>query len=514
MFHWFDTLRPLIRVGSIVGKIGAIAATAFGIRQIWVKARPEQSWQEKAKLSTLYALHIGAIGLTAAVMLGSTQVSAPVVTVVVCSSALLKSIAELRAEKIAFLALQEKHAALKQIHIQNDIDFHAKLIVLHDLKETDDLIGHLQVKISTNQALLKEITGIRILKNEAAMNQLQEIHTQVNQQNADFLARKKTTTEFFKEIDPVTFDVDSMLLKLAEQASSQSGILQIQCLKYKKIQTLLKEVEKQLDTVTHAEQKKDQPFLLKRQAELKQRLENLRLGTLDLPPRNTAPLLDKKKPNLLKKYLQQYVTDDIRYLQYHIAEQKLLLSDKNDHLNEPVDLGRLAELIKEISASHQALLLTKLNEEGKSKSVDFGSISAVCALILAIMPTPEFSTVLNPLMLAIGTTAGVVSLFDLYKKYCTTQQLSQNEAKQLKLFVSHKRFQIARFSDTDVRDRLNNQLDKLLQKGKVPNPIDSNVLVSNRNRRAKLVAQLEICEQLQEEKRPPTFSLRKKRRPL
>ncbi|HRE30764.1 MAG TPA: hypothetical protein PLD88_02210, partial [Candidatus Berkiella sp.] len=161
-----------------------------------------------------------------------------------------------------------------------------------------------------------------------------------------------------------------------------------------------------------------------------------------------------------------------------------------------------------------ALLLTKLNEEGKSKSVDFGSFSAVCALVLAIMPTPEFSTVLNPLMLAVGITAGGVSLLDLYKRYCTTQQLNQNEAKQLKLFVSHKRLQIARFNDEHVKDKLNTQLDKLLEKGKVPNPVDSNVLVKNQNRRAKLVAQQGIYEQLKEEKRAPTALSGKGRRPL
>ncbi|HRE30766.1 MAG TPA: hypothetical protein PLD88_02220, partial [Candidatus Berkiella sp.] len=121
----------------------------------------------------------------------------------------MKGLAELRAEKIAFLALQKKHAVLKQLHIENDIDFHAKLIVLHDLKETDDLIGHLQARIDTSQMLLKKITSIKTVEKEAAMSQLQMIHTQLNKQNADYLAKNKTTIDFFKEIDPATFDVNA-----------------------------------------------------------------------------------------------------------------------------------------------------------------------------------------------------------------------------------------------------------------------------------------------------------------
>ncbi|HRE30765.1 MAG TPA: hypothetical protein PLD88_02215, partial [Candidatus Berkiella sp.] len=130
-----------------------------------------------------------------------------------------------------------------------------------------------------------------------------------------------------------------------EAQSSQTGVLQIQCLKYRKIQTLLREVEKQLVTLAHSKIQKDQSFLLRRQAELKQRLEKLRLGTLELPPRSTASLLEKETPVSFKRYLKQYVIDDIRYLQYHATEYKLLLSDRNDHLSEPVDLGCLAEQI-------------------------------------------------------------------------------------------------------------------------------------------------------------------------
>lgn len=503
MSFWnLSNLQIAARLGSISAKLGGITATAFGIYRIWGN-QSDYSWQTKVGLSLLYSLHMGSISLTTAVLLGASDVSAPTATAIVCASALLKSIGDHLVEKSAYVGLARKHSGLQEQLGEQNVDFHTNLTLIEDLKETDDTILYLRNQVKTYHNLLKN-AGNKSKINDAWLD-LKE--------STQSLQYKSTVIQgYFSEINLASFDVDVAIKALQVKASNLSGptsrkqreekekklkdngIILLQCIKYKRVFSILNEINLRLRTLPENSDDATRNHLMTRQADLENRLRTLTLGETPSLTNDMITVMERKTPQAFKKALQDYLKDEISAIEQKITLQQTLLLEKKNYLCRPIDFAPFVDHVKGISAMRNQLSLLKLSERSKSKSVDFGMISAVSALILAIMPNARLSFALNPLMLSIGVVAGIVSLNDLYKRYQASNQITDNEKKQLKQFIMQKKFQIAKLSDAHLRTVLSEQLDKILHNDESHVPVASTDFVANNPRLAKLEAKSMIYQ--------------------
>lgn len=490
-------LKVAMKLGAIGAKLAGIGATAFGIRQIWHTAAEEQTWQSKTILSTLYALHMGSISLTTAVLFGATDVSAPVATAIVCSTALIKSMADLFVEKSNQMGLARKQWDLEQqLSIYNN-DFNTNLTLIEDLKETDDTIEALQEE-------LKEYTHfLHLTRRESTIGSVWNV---LKEQDALNTEKNRMIINFFAKIDLETFDPDATIKDLLQkvpqlrqddkqQKLKEMGVIQFQCIKYKRLLGILKEINSLIGSLPPGAHSAKNDYLLARKKELEGRLQAFKYGGIECIPVAFIEKMQTKKGAIFKKALQQFLKDRINVLQHRMVEQQMLLVEKKNYLCRPIDFSPLVEHVKDISVMQNKLWLAKLNEDAKAKNVDFGSLSAVMALVLALIPTAEVSQYLKPMMLSIGVIAGVVSLTDLYRRYQAVHKMSENDNKKMKQFLLQKKFQIAKLGDAQLRDILTRQLENILQDAKTSGPIISEQLVVNQTRMAKLSAKKLIYQQ-------------------
>jgi hypothetical protein len=492
--------QVITRVGAIGAKLGGICATAFGIRQIWHAAGEEQSWKSKTCLSALYALHMGSISLTTAVLFGATDVSAPVATAIVCSTALLKSMADLFVEKSNQMGLARKHWDLEQQLNNNNNDFHTNLTLIEDLKETDDAIDTLQKELQEYSHFLK------LTRRQST---LETVWNTIKDQEELKVAKNKTIVNYFAKIELEKFDPEVAIKTLLAKASQLSadgnqhklaeiGVIQLQCIKYKRFLTILKEINSLIGTLPPGAHSAKNDYLLARKFELESRLQKFKQGGIECLPDGFIAKMQMKKGATFKKALQQYLKNRITGLDQRITQQQVLLVQKKYFLCRPIDFSPLVEQVKDISLMQNKLWLAKLNQDAKSKNVDFGGMSALLALVLALIPTADVSHYLKPFMLTIGVVAGVVSLADLYRRYQAVNKMSENETRKLKQFIVQKKFQIAKIGDAQLRSILTAQLENILQDNHSV-PIISEQLVINQARVAKLSAKKLISAQLQTE---------------
>lgn len=499
-----DLFKVVTRLSAIGAKVSGIGATAFGIRQIWYKATEEQSWQSKVILSTLYAFHMGSISLTAAVLLGATDVTASLATAVVCSTALLKSLGDLLVEKTNYLGLERKHSDLEQQLIAKNSDFQTNLTLVEDLKETDDAIDALNLELKKYHQYLQQTRQKQTLDTLWQTLQQQEI-VAVN--------KNKIIRHFFDKIDLEKFDPDSTIKSLLLKASQLTpgdhqqkladiGIIQLQCIKYKRVLGILKEINLLLGSLPPGQSSAKSHYLVKRKVELENRLLKLQRGGFECLPEGFTLQHQTKTLAALKKPLQQFLKSKISELNQRLTEQQLLLVEKKEYLSRPIDFSPMVEHVQGISAMQNKLWFAKLSENTKSKNVDLGVASAVLALILAMLPSVEVTKFLNPVMLSIGVMAGVVSLRDLYRRFNATAQMSDNENRKMKQFILQKKFQISKLGDSNLRGILIGQLENILQEGKSTMPIISDQLVVNHARKAKLTAKKTLYQQVQDPSSP------------
>src|SRR5438046_495513 len=97
--QFIKTFEPYSWIGSLLGKIGTIGYTGYGISQLWTNDNEETYCVEKASMTAFYLLHMAAMSLATTVMFGSTLVSPAVATAIVGISSLLKGRAELANER-------------------------------------------------------------------------------------------------------------------------------------------------------------------------------------------------------------------------------------------------------------------------------------------------------------------------------------------------------------------------------------------------------------------------------
>ncbi len=500
-------LPTVMRVGALGAKVGGIAATAFGIRQIWRNANEQQSWQAKAMLSTLYALHMGSITLTTAVLLGATDVSAPVATAIVCSTALIKNVADLLVEKKHCLTLEKKHSDLTLKHTVDDKEFSFNLTLIEDRKETEEMVIHVQMKLNESRNLLTEINKLRALKQKETLERLVQIRKDLIKRNEESLYKCATIKSYFSEINIDTFDVITAIQELSNKSAQlselkneqpedetidqklvESSIIQLQCIKYKKWQKIKVEIEQQLLSLIAPENTADREYLQQRKKELNDKMHNLWQGNVDLPKEHLQKVIAGKLPRTIKKNLQTYLKAEIAFLLVKLTEQQLLLAQKHGYVSDPVNLIPLADQIIDLTTTRKELSLKRLSEKVKSKHADLAAVSATLALGLVVAPSFVASNALRPAMLSIGWFASIAGLYDLYKKYQTTHKANQNQSKRVKQFWGDKKFAIAQTNHDHLRVSLNQQIDSLLTErlaNSVAVPEVTPLIVYNHTRRTE-----------------------------
>lgn len=488
------------RLGSLAAQAGTFAYTGYSVRQILAKDEDDESTQlGKRTLSGLYILHMSAMALTAAVMLGQADVSPAVATALVGLTSLLKGYAELHNEQATANDLKLRKESLETQLKQRNFEFERMLIVLEDLNECEHELKRQEEHLG---ALRKNLHQLQRIKNDTPSNTmaLKKTFSELKSAASEQHHKAAIIRAYFQEIPDLNQTADQRIRELAEKAVAthtktdlllkktgnnplqpstkalidkhesdldKIGILRQQLIKYKKMLGTILKCEGQLKQTDALNS--DEIRYLKCLLEDKQ----TRAGALLTPEQSvsskhlanmTIEQLSDKELLGLKSWVCQQITAEIAFyetkaMQYrqHFIHKQVLFQRLSGALKPdlPSDFASMFHNLKKTVDIHNQLSMTLLNEVSKKTNVNFTTITAILALLLCVVPNGEYGQYLQPTKLGIGFAAGASSMWNLHQKYLLKQKLSQAENKRLKrLLHDHGHHVFANIHDPFLRQHL------------------------------------------------------------
>jgi hypothetical protein len=510
--------KVFTKVSSFGAKIIGLGLTAYGLRQIWSDgSEKKNTLLGKLGLSLCYGLHMGSVALTTAVLFDGAPVSPQVATAIVGVTALLINGASLIEEYAHQSTLKRTYNALAQKLKDSNIDFQRNVALIDDLKECAFEMRSLDAEGKELKVLNQRVNSVNVNSSRQGFAELTNTFNLLKEKQAEATNKNKIIADFFDKALKRDFDVEKSIREIGDtvlqlhvkkeqlqkksnrSANEQSeiqqlerelnkfGIINLQCIKYKKIQETIKQLSEQL---MHLEQKYEENPL-KDKNELKniekQYLEE-RIDSLSKTIRNWGMLqtdiphevhdlgvedVQSQEPKALKSKLREYLKQQIQLMEAKIErlaenvqnKQKCLrLIVKNPTKEVQENFQHVFNTMKTMQELENQISLGTLNEQIKKKKFNFSSITSLLSLTLCFVPKGQMASVWNPLMLTLGAVSSASSLIDLHKKNSLTKKISKEEPKKLKRIINQKRLDIAQMRDPEVRQVLNNKMENLLKR--------------------------------------------------
>lgn len=482
----------IAHMGSISSKLGSMGSTVYNINKVWTNpSNPEQPIHSKMTMSFLYAMHFGSIGLATAVMFGVTNTSPSLATFFVCSTALIKNIADRSVEQMYEESLAKKQSKLKkQLHV-NNITFQANVVLIEDLKETHDNIEQWEKQFEENKQLLYH------LNENSHPEEIKQFQIKILSAFSNSQAARSFFGEFIEDLDPknvignIKIEIDQLVekkitltmyefdthdqgkrdkIKKLNQQIKQLGYIQVQCIKYKKIADSITHINKQLTCLPlNAAMDSHRTYLEERKIDLQKKLIGISQGSHE--SFNVLTVKDSLSLEFSKKTLGHFLQFQNYWLAKKIHQQRQQLKIKKEYFQTVVKdvitkipqgfFTQYDSLIDLINMKNE-IIQVKMKTQSKSRNINFSTISATLALVLAVVPNSDLSAILNPAMLLTGMLAGSYSLWDMYNQYRLSNNIRKNRTLQIKKIVNERRFEIAKINDPQLREELFNKLIGIL----------------------------------------------------
>lgn len=521
MFHMItNNFRLISRMGSLGSKIIGLGMTGFGLAKLW---SPESTKKHSAiaisAFSGAYVLHMSSTILTTAVMFGSESVSPQVATALLSGTSLLTSYVNLME---AYLS----HSFLKLKSDELEIRFNASNLNLQRSLALVQSVTDAELEMQSLNEQFGFLQSIKTRLQEAKANaELKEMYLTLFNYYQERISKNQLWLSYYNEIKAYKLDLDGILNDLREKISAthaainevtiklqmaqrpkskdrfqsklnlyekklkEYGVLNIQCIRYVKIEEHIKLLEKLI-----VELNTDQSSTIPKSNEipfLEARIHALRalLGR-GIHPQEYDPIFDLEigmtmtlddtindDPAAFKSWLENRLIPAIRGIEEQRDRLQININNIErcfrEYINEPINDIQAHRLnIRKIQQDKVQLKcelsLEKLNEEAKKTRFNLSTVASLLALAMCLVPQSNVSTIVNPLMLGIGFLGGVSSLWSFYTKNLLTEKVNiqkQNSIKRLDkaLAFTHAN-DLAKTSSVDLERLLSQsvpiQLDK------------------------------------------------------
>lgn len=478
-------------VGGTSAKILGLGITLYGLKKIWSNEKRKDPLSVKIILSALYIFHLFSISLAACVLFGFSFISAPLATALVSGSAFLKSFFDYSATHYHYYNTEIKLSRLKQTLTKYHINLDKNKLFLEDLKSCANEIRELEEKHNRVSLFLEKVK--LPIKTNSQTKEIQEILSSV-ENNFDII---KQFTQHFEKLNLSPANIVALAKsdsqhKLASKENLNKQLKQLEIdgfasnknkEKIKLLSEKLKKLENEINRLTvikqyfkeieksqkiidqlkqklkaiqekykkssYSTQEKDQ-YQLKRQYLITRMRTLKRKVTRELNLRDSSPFFQGKNKRAFNSndQLQYYLKWQMNFIKSRLGSLRKSYQNKTkyfslfsdtEHYPKTGDYQKIYTLIKRAIETKNELALMQINTNSQRKNTHFSAITATIAIFLCFAFSASVSSILSPLMLIIGITSSLSSLFDFHAKYLFEASIPVNELTEMWQLITLKR---------------------------------------------------------------------------
>lgn len=478
----FDVIA---RMGSIGSKVLGFGMTALGLKKLWSKESTEKhTLPALTAFSGAYVLHMGTTTLASAVMFGSEAVSAPVATALLSSTSLLTSYANLMEAYFSHSLLKSKYNVLENQLTTSNLDLQRSLALIQSVTECESDMQLLNSQIDDIRGVLMRLNGAheaealkgiylelyskyqeRIAKNDTLVSYFSDIRN-AEDVNLIFNDLRAKISEKHEEIQQIRTKLQAPMqpesqerlqnkIAQCELQLKEYGIINIQCIRYVKIEEHIKLLQALHDAIDHKQNLTSEASRINEVRYLDNRIASLK-GMLIacLRPQDFSQTLDLDfgAGVMLDDYIAEDSLEFKSWLEKNLIQHIQSIEKQRDDLRvsaenvercfrefikEPINdiqahRSKIRQIEQEKVQLQCNLSLEKLNEEARKTRLNLSTVASLVALTLCLVPQGELATLLRPLMLGMGLFGGALSLWTFYTKNMLAKKVETQKQNKIR----------------------------------------------------------------------------------
>lgn len=480
-----------VKVGSFSSKIFAIGIATVGIARLWSQsAREKHSLTARVAYSSAYLLHVGTTSLAAASFLGTSPVTPQVATALMGATSLLTNYVSALDTQVSHSMLEKEYEEREGRLNHKQQNLSQKIALLETAKDYEAQIQILEEEQKHLKTGLDDLTKARTLPKAQRKQKFIDIFSALDEIFQAKARRNHIISAFFlkqpQQVDieivfqNISDQINAATLKLSKKKSSileaeieRLGILNVQCIRYKKIETTIREFKTHLtnlgdDQSLHA--KTIKPILEARIKILEANLKNLVNPTTDLQ------WLELPLTMTLSQWIEndiqgfdQSLSTSLTALNISLQKQITVMKQNAEKVEFCLNLlfnNPARELQKHFSSlrnENQALAklkknltLEKFKKQASATSVNFSTITTLLAVSLCLVPEQNTNYLIKILMLSFGFVGSTTSFLNFCKKY----MLEINQEKQVERNIKRQEMVL----EFGINSRLQGPIPKVIGK--------------------------------------------------
>lgn len=496
MLNGISSYFPLIsKASTITARITAVCLTAFGLKKLWSPAAKEKhTFTARVAFSSIYVLHMTATAIATAAFFDAAPISPAFAAALISTTSLMINSSNFIETYLSQTWLKAKHSRLKDQLQNSNLDLQRSQILIEGIRDFDTQISLMNEELQALETLKQRLKNADTLAGEEKINELIEIYMILEEKYQEKYQQNKIISAYFKSIPP-NYDIEYALTDIRNQISqaqnaiteTQSaiskysasktkarmqrnlfeheqtlkrlGIINVQCIRYKKIEDAIKQLRLQL---THKENPSERKFFQERIHQLKSVLvkfshceEEEQTFNFEFGITTTLKDLIQEESEAFKTKLNISLGNQCHLLATKIKEQKLSVERiqscfnffvKNpgyDVKNHYTHIRKVSHALAELN---KTLSLETLNRQGNKSKVNFSSVTSLLALLLCVIPQEETTTFIKPLMIGVGLLSSTSSLWGFYQRNLfikKTEIQAQSQRQRVEKEIAFKQTTLA-----------------------------------------------------------------------
>lgn len=472
MLNAFSYFHLISKAGSFGTKLFTLGLTGFGLKKLWSQDTSQRhSFSTRVMFSGTYILHMGATCLATATLFDMSPISTSTATVLVGATTLLTCYSNLLDSYISRSLSKIKYSALEKKLKMSRLDLERSNALIQGVNECNAQVSVLKEEIKTLKTIQSKLEKIKALPTKKKIKKLLDIYKNLENTYLEKTHQREIIVDFFKENSKKSFDANNALkeidakidtlkkqaiqlkyklkhtnssktkarlnqnLNKNEQALVDSGIIHVQCIRYKKINDAINQLTFQLQY--HEQQATNEtPLAIQglkaRIKSLNSSLDDLKqldqTDKLDLEIGITAILSDKIKenPDQFATWLLKNIDAYIQAIELKIKNQeenakdmqacfKLFIKTPKEEIQD--HFIYLRQITHSLADLKTQLSVETWDKNSNRTKMNFSIITSAFTISLSCFPLAnDTSNILKILALGVGLFSGANGLWNFYQK--------------------------------------------------------------------------------------------------
>lgn len=524
------------RAGTFAAKILAVGMTSFGLRKLWSQdAAQKYTLNARLTFSGIYLLHMITTFIAATLLIGASPVSAPLASIMLGSTSFLINYADLIEAHISHSILARQYHRMEKKLASQNLELEKSHTLIEGLKECQEKIELLGDELQILRTNKDRIISALALPSLDKKNEIQIIFAALNEQYQHQDYKNKIVQEYFEQIDKDYFDVNTALeknqqtiinyqqqiaqlqakltaakapkvinhaLKSIETYKNEIqklGIINVQCIAYRKIEHTINLLEQQLQYLNPTEDNE----LLRQYYDNRIMALNKWLNRICNPEADqflnldfciTTPVSEQIEADVdsFSAWLLENLSAYILHIEERLTDQiqtahklkewftifpwdpQSVIKDKYTRIQSIT--GSLLELKKD-------LRLEALKIQNNKTKVNFGTAIFPLTLLSAFLPKNHlFFHYVKQALLGIGIINNITGVWSFYRKNLVTKKELAKKQQQMKCIKKEIAFKKNHQSVGSTQEMLTNvfsQIKSLKLAEQDPNTQDTMRAIDN-----------------------------------